>query len=58
MLSIKIKEYNSHVIIALISMRGGETMRLLLDIIFAVVIQIIGNYLYKWLESKLNKDDN
>ncbi len=39
-------------------MRGGEIMQLLLDIIFAVVIQIIGNYLYKWLESKLNKDDN
>lgn len=39
-------------------MGGGEIMKLLLDIIFAVVIQIVGNYLYKWLESKLNKDDN
>ena len=39
-------------------MRGGETMRVILDIILALAVEVIGNYLCKWLESKINKDDN
>ncbi len=50
--------YNENVIIDLISMRGGDAMRMIFDIILAVIAQVIGNYLCKWLDSKIKKDDN
>lgn len=52
-----LKGYNKYVIIALISMRGGEFMRELINFIIAVTAQVAGNLLCKWLYSKL-KDDN
>lgn len=54
---IKIKGYNIRVIIALISMRGGEFMWRVIDFILDVAVQVLGNYLYKWLNDKIN-DDN
>lgn len=50
--------YSEIVIIDLISMRGGDTMRMIFDIILAVIAQVIGNYLCKWLDSKIKKGDN
>lgn len=52
-----IKGYNKYVIIALISMGGGEIMRRVIDFILDVAVQVLGNYLYKWLSDKIN-DDN
>ena len=51
-------KYNIHAIITSISMEGGEIMRFLLDIIFAIIAQVAGDYLCKWLESKFKEDDN
>lgn len=52
-----ILKYSINVIIALISLRGGESMRRVIDFILDVVVQVLGNYLYKWLNDKIN-DDN
>ena len=38
-------------------MRGGEIMWRVIDFILDVVVQVLGNYLYKWLNDKIN-DDN
>ena len=51
-------KYNIYVIITSISMEGGEIVRFLLDIIFAIIVQVAGDCLYKWLESKFKEDDN
>lgn len=32
-------------------MRGGEFMRRVIDFILDVIVQVLGNYLYKWLET-------
>ncbi len=38
---------------------GGDSMEKILNFILAVVVQVLGNYLYKLLDNKLNKrDDN
>lgn len=42
--------YNINVIITYISMEGGEIVRFLLDIIFAIIVQVSGDFLYKWLD--------
>lgn len=39
-------------------MEGGEIVRFLLDIIFAIIVQVAGDFLYKWLERKFKEDDN
>lgn len=52
-----ILKYSINVIIALISMRGGEFMWRVIDFILDVIVQVLGNYLYKWLNDKIN-DDN
>lgn len=54
---IKIKGYNIRVIIALISMRGGEIMREFLEFILSVTASVVGYYICKWLDSKIS-DDN
>ncbi len=38
-------------------MRGGEFMWRVIDFILDVAVQVLGNYLYKWLNDKIN-DDN
>ncbi len=38
-------------------MGGGEIMRRVIDFILDVAVQVLGNYLYKWLSDKIN-DDN
>ena len=38
-------------------MRGGEFMWRVIDFILDVTVQVLGNYLYKWLNDKIN-DDN
>lgn len=53
-----ILRYSINVITVLISMRGGEIMCILLEIIIAIIAQVIGNYLCKWLDSKIKKGDN
>ena len=38
---------------------GGDSMEEILKFILAVIVQVLGNYLYKLLDDKLNKrDDN
>lgn len=38
---------------------GGDFMEYILSFILAVVVQVLGNYLYRLLDDKLNKrDDN
>jgi len=38
---------------------GGDFMEEILKFILAVTVQVLGNYLYKLLDDKLNKrDDN
>ena len=39
-------------------MEEGEIVRFLLDIIFAIIAQVAGDYLRKWLESKFKEDDS
>ena len=52
-------KYNINVIITSISMEGGDSMREVFSFILDVIVQVLGNYLYKLLDNKLNsKDDN
>lgn len=38
---------------------GGDSMKEILRFILDVIVQVLGNYLYKLLDDKLNKrDDN
>lgn len=39
-------------------MEGGESMQRIIDFILDIIVQVIGNYLYKWLYDKKNEDDN
>ena len=40
-------------------MEGGDSMREVFSFILDVIVQVLGNYLYKLLDNKLNsKDDN
>ncbi len=47
-------KYNIYVIITSISMEGGDSMREVFSFILDVIVQVLGNYLYKLLGSKLN----
>lgn len=39
--------------------KGGGSMKIIVDFILGVMIQVAGNYLYKWLSSKrTNKEDD
>lgn len=39
--------------------KGGDSMKELFNFILAVMVQVVGNCLYKWLDNEINKrDDN
>lgn len=38
-------------------MEGGDFMREVLDFILAIIVQVVGYYLCKWLDGR-KKDDN
>ncbi len=38
--------------------KGGGFMKIIVDFILGVAIEVVGNYLYKWLSSKRTKEDD
>ena len=39
--------------------KGGGSMNNLFNFILAVAVQVVGDFLYKWLDNEINKrDDN
>ena len=49
--------YSIDVITVLISMRGGEIMRIIMTIIATVVANVVGHYICKWLDSVIAGDN-
>lgn len=37
---------------------GGGSMKIIVDFILGVAVQVVGNYLYKWLSSRRTKEDD
>lgn len=52
-----ILRYSIIVITVLISMRGGEIMRIIMTIIATVVANVVGHYICKWLDSVIAGDN-
>lgn len=38
--------------------KGGGSMKIIVDFILGVAVQVVGNYLYKWLSSRRTKEDD
>ncbi len=54
--------YRKYSIITLLSsalrVGGGDFMKIIVDFILGVAVEVVGNYLYKWLNSKRTKEDD
>ncbi|WP_311487258.1 hypothetical protein [uncultured Anaerococcus sp.] len=46
-----------HLSSALLAWKGGESMREFLEFILSIAASVVGYYVCKWLDSKIN-DDN